>query len=278
MPGKILVVDDSALSRRTLRRILETAGYSVVEAEEGMAALELYFIERPKAVLLDLVMKGMYGLDVLTKLREMDRDVRVLIASADVQSSTQIMAEQAGACAVIHKPLVLGSHTGDREGFVGRSHPWYSLTGRTTRSRNSLISLSLKQVRLFRNLQGNVSSLVLRAFQFTALRSFPGPWKNSSPVKSLLSTRSLQGRFMETRSVAEHAGAMELTNLLVDEPIRTPYLDESAREVLTEVGNILLNACLGMFGNLLQVHVSFSVPRLHLESLDALVANLITGE
>ena len=87
MPGKILVVDDSALSRRTMRRILEAAGYSVVEAEEGMAALELYFIEKPRAVLLDLVMKGMYGLDVLSKLREMDGDARVIIASADIQSS-----------------------------------------------------------------------------------------------------------------------------------------------------------------------------------------------
>ena len=71
-------------------------------------------------------------------------------------------------------------------------------------------------------------------------------------------------------------GAMELTNLLIDEPIPN-FLDESAREVLTEVGNILLNACLGMFGNLLRVHVSFSVPRLHLESLDDLVASLLTG-
>lgn len=106
MNDKILIVDDSALSRRTLRRILEGAGYSVLEAEEGMAALELYFIERPKAVLLDLVMKGMYGLDVLAKLREMDRDARVVIASADVQTSTRMLAEEAGACAVITKPLV----------------------------------------------------------------------------------------------------------------------------------------------------------------------------
>jgi len=72
-------------------------------------------------------------------------------------------------------------------------------------------------------------------------------------------------------------GAMELTNLLIDEPI-PDFLDESSREVLTEVGNILLNACLGMFGNLLRVHVSFSVPRLHLESLDDVVASLLTGE
>ena len=75
-----------------------------------------------------------------------------------------------------------------------------------------------------------------------------------------------------------HAGAVELTNLLVEDPVPSPYLDESAREVLTEVGNILLNACLGMFGNLLKVHVSFSVPRLHLESLEELVASLTNGD
>ncbi len=56
------------------------------------------------------------------------------------------------------------------------------------------------------------------------------------------------------------------------------YLDESAREVLTEVGNILLNACLGMFGNLLNVHVTFSVPRLHLETLDELIESMTTGK
>jgi len=103
---KILVVDDSALSRRTLRRILEEAGYSVVEAGEGMTALEMYFIEKPKAVVLDLVMKGMYGLDVLKKLREMDHEARIVIASADIQSSTRTLAEEAGAYAVINKPLV----------------------------------------------------------------------------------------------------------------------------------------------------------------------------
>lgn len=70
-------------------------------------------------------------------------------------------------------------------------------------------------------------------------------------------------------------GAVMLTDLLTDGPARTSGLDASDREVLTEVGNILLNACLGMFGNLLQVHVTFSVPRLHLETLDALLTSLV---
>ena len=75
-----------------------------------------------------------------------------------------------------------------------------------------------------------------------------------------------------------HDGAVHLTDLLTDGGgAPSSRLDESAREVLTEVGNILLNACLGMFGNLLDVRVSFSVPRLHLDTLDELLASLIGG-
>lgn len=106
MSLKILIVDDSALSRRTLRRILEAAGYEVAEANDGMAALEMYFLEKPSLVLLDLVMKGMYGLDVLVKLREMDQQARVVVASADIQSSTRQMVDEAGALGFIHKPFV----------------------------------------------------------------------------------------------------------------------------------------------------------------------------
>lgn len=106
MSSKILVVDDSSLSRRTLRRILESADYEVIEASDGMSALEMYFLEKPDLVLLDLVMKGMYGLEVLTKLREMDADAQVVVASADIQSSTRQMVEDAGALAFINKPFV----------------------------------------------------------------------------------------------------------------------------------------------------------------------------
>jgi two-component system chemotaxis response regulator CheY len=106
MSLKILIVDDSSLSRRTLRRILESAGYEVVEADDGMTALEVYFLEKPKLVLLDLVMKGMYGLDVLVKLREMDPRALVVVASADIQSSTRKMVDEAGALGFINKPFV----------------------------------------------------------------------------------------------------------------------------------------------------------------------------
>jgi|SRR6185503_5248049 len=100
-----MIVDDSRMSRNTLRRILEPVGYDVVEAEEGIRALELYFVAKPDLVLLDLVMKGMDGLDVLTKLREMDQQARIVVASADIQKSTRSMVDEAGATAFITKPF-----------------------------------------------------------------------------------------------------------------------------------------------------------------------------
>ena len=105
MKPKVLVVDDSALSRRALRQILEPAGYAVEEAADGLIALELYSLDRPDVVLLDLVMKGMYGLEVLIKLRELDADAKVVVVSADIQTSSHTLVEEAGAKAFVNKPF-----------------------------------------------------------------------------------------------------------------------------------------------------------------------------
>ena len=74
--------------------------------------------------------------------------------------------------------------------------------------------------------------------------------------------------------ILDQVGASMLKELLTNEPALPLSIDASAREVITEVGNILLNACLGTFGNLLKVQVSFSVPQLNLESLGAILESL----
>jgi two-component system, chemotaxis family, chemotaxis protein CheY len=105
MKPKVLLVDDSALARRSARRVLEEAGYDVIEADDGLSALERYALEKPDVVLLDLVMKGMYGLEVLAKLRELDQSARVIVVSADVQTSSQDLVRDAGAVAFLNKPV-----------------------------------------------------------------------------------------------------------------------------------------------------------------------------
>jgi two-component system chemotaxis response regulator CheY len=105
MKAKILVVDDSSLARRMTRLALEEMGHTVEEAADGAQALERYFLNRHDLVILDMVMNGMYGLEVLAKMRELNPEVRVLVATADIQESTQQQTRAAGAAAFINKPL-----------------------------------------------------------------------------------------------------------------------------------------------------------------------------
>lgn len=105
MKAKVLIVDDSSLARRMTRQALEEMGHTVEEATDGATALERYFLHRHDLVVLDMVMNGMYGLEVLAKMRELNPDVRVIVATADIQQSTQDQARAAGAAAFINKPL-----------------------------------------------------------------------------------------------------------------------------------------------------------------------------
>lgn len=104
--ARILIVDDSGLSRRISRTILEDAGHEVVEAEDGISALERYYLDKPDLVLLDITMRGMNGFEVLDKLRQMDAQARVVVATADIQSSTREMTRHGGAMGFVNKPLV----------------------------------------------------------------------------------------------------------------------------------------------------------------------------
>ena len=71
--------------------------------------------------------------------------------------------------------------------------------------------------------------------------------------------------------------AKTLKELLTNEPALPLELDATSRDVLTEVGNILLNACLGTFANLLNVPVAFSVPDIDLASLKSVVDKMLAG-
>jgi two-component system chemotaxis response regulator CheY len=105
MKSKILIVDDSSMSRRITRALLEAEGHEVTEASDGMDALERYSLEKPDLVLLDLLMQGMYGVEVLQKLRTIDSEAKVIVVTADIQASTRELAEQAGSRGFATKPI-----------------------------------------------------------------------------------------------------------------------------------------------------------------------------
>ncbi|HLX70188.1 MAG TPA: chemotaxis protein CheC [Verrucomicrobiae bacterium] len=76
----------------------------------------------------------------------------------------------------------------------------------------------------------------------------------------------------------DRGAAMLLNNLLTDRSAASD-LDGAAREVITEVGNIVLNACLGAFGNLLKIQVSFTVPHLQIETVQKVLRSItVSGD
>ena len=75
--------------------------------------------------------------------------------------------------------------------------------------------------------------------------------------------------------VLDYGSAAQLTGLMTDGSVALGgRLDQSAREVLAEVGNVILSSCLSSFGDMLHVSVTFSVPRMHVESLEGLLRSL----
>src|SRR6185503_19479070 len=105
MSAKILVVDDSGLARRLTKQFIEELGHSVEEATDGAQALERYVLNQHDVVVLDMVMHGMYGLEVLTKLRELNPKLPIIVVTADIQKSTREQVQAGGAVAIINKPL-----------------------------------------------------------------------------------------------------------------------------------------------------------------------------
>lgn len=102
--AKVMIVDDSAYARRVHRGILERAGYDVIEAATGSAAIETFALARPDVVLLDLSMEDIGGIDVLRALHQIDADARVIVVTADVQRSTAEAVLAAGAERLVPKP------------------------------------------------------------------------------------------------------------------------------------------------------------------------------
>jgi DNA-binding response OmpR family regulator len=101
----ILIVDDQPDMRQTLRAFLETAGYRVSEAGDGIEALRMARAARPDLILLDLNMPGPGGLTVLKKLKAdpgFKAPVLVLTAGTDMESALAGIA--AGADAYMTKP------------------------------------------------------------------------------------------------------------------------------------------------------------------------------
>jgi len=101
---KILVIDDSWLTRRGIIGILGSDKYEMIEALNGQDGIEKIEKEKPDCILLDLLMPEMGGIEVLKALREKADSAPVIILSADIQETSREQCFKLGAFEFINKP------------------------------------------------------------------------------------------------------------------------------------------------------------------------------
>ena len=103
---RVLVVDDDPDILNTLKLYLSEYGYTVIVARSGAEAMRLVNVEPPDIMLLDLMMPGMSGTELMVRLREMGMHVPIIIISADVDAPKRVRGHAMQG--VLIKPFNLG--------------------------------------------------------------------------------------------------------------------------------------------------------------------------
>ncbi len=256
---KVLIVDDSADIRSLIRVILESKGHTVAgEAEDGPSALKAFAELRPELVLLDIIMPGMSGVEVLEGIRKLDPEARVIMVTAVEQDRVNRRLLLLGASGIIYKPFAPGDF---EKAFLTALHrkPLNS-------SRNEGIT---------RLAAGGLSRCMLRtadvsswAWELSDLSVFSG--KISDAVKLAAFGPTVGAVQVNLRGGAPFSAAMIFRSLdikfiagcFVDGPVYRVSGMEVDEALIMEIGNIILNAMTSPLINALRKSAIPSVPML----------------
>ena len=102
---KILIIDDEADICEMLKDFFSARGYQVMYALTGQGGLDAFNIERPQIVMLDLFLGDIYGLEVLKKIKTIDRSSVVIIITGSGSKEDEQKAKELGADFYIDKPF-----------------------------------------------------------------------------------------------------------------------------------------------------------------------------
>ena len=104
---KLLIVDDQKGIRRLMTEVFSEYGYEIESCASGMAALAAIPTFKPDLIIMDVKMPGMNGIEVLKKLRETDKESRVILMTAYGDQHYMAQAEDLGVAKFIIKPFDL---------------------------------------------------------------------------------------------------------------------------------------------------------------------------
>lgn len=104
MAASVLVIDDSFFQRKVVCAMVEELGFETIQAESGEKGLEMIQNMSPDFIIMDLLMPGISGKEVLKKLQKQGNKIPVMILSADIQESVKTKCIELGATWFLNKP------------------------------------------------------------------------------------------------------------------------------------------------------------------------------
>jgi CheY-like chemotaxis protein len=127
---KILVIDDDALVRTTLGRLLRDAGYEIATAEDGVRGMAMFRSEQPDLVITDIIMPEQEGIETIAEMRKARPDAKIIAVSGSGRfgdADFLKMARSLGAMDIVSKPFdadeLLTIVENCLAGRAGRSNP-----------------------------------------------------------------------------------------------------------------------------------------------------------
>lgn len=139
MADYILIVEDNNEINHMLTELLQSNGYATQSAYSGTEAILYLDRQIPRAVILDLMLPGMTGEELLAKIKEMDSDIAVIIASAKEDVHTRVDLLRAGADDYVVKPF-------DTEELLARLEVALRKNGRNVQAVNRSETLTFKDI------------------------------------------------------------------------------------------------------------------------------------
>ena len=273
---KILIVDDSAFTRKNIKTIVEEAGYETFEAKGGKEALEIFEKQHPGIITVDLVMPEMDGMELIGRLRNLSAEVKIVVVSADVQDVTRKEVFSAGASAFVAKTVIQSDLLHTIKGFLENGST-FLLTSHQEDAFKEILNISMQEAaQALESLLNRRVQLMVPKMRILGLDELPLFLKKASPRIGTAVQQVFSGKVRgQAYLVFPENQAEILIHALLESHKAIDELSAAEQSVLSEVGNVVLNSSIAQVANLLRTRLKASLPVLFLSITSEYLSTVI---
>ncbi len=286
MKSKILIVDDSFLTRSMLKKFLNENGYDTIEATDGRQALEKIETEKPECIITDLLMPNMDGISFLRELKEKNISVPVIVFTANIQKKVIDECKGLGAKAFFHKPPKLDNYS-EKENFLAVLNSCMTRTDEDKFEKeiniperhidilSEMINIGMGRAAASLNeLLNSFISLQIPKVWIFKMDSMPEELARFGDSPLFIIRQNFEGPFSgRVALIFPPDSAKSLICAVTGEEYIG--MDSMKAGTLCEIGNILINGVMGSICNVLESTVNFSLPEFMEKNIPYLINDVV---